>query len=98
MRARYKNLRGFTLVELVVVIMILGILAAIAAPRFFGASQQAVDNGIRQSLSVVRNAIDNYSAEHPGVLPGADGQELTFETDIAPYLRGHVFPTSPVAA
>jgi general secretion pathway protein G len=98
MRPRCKNLRGFTLIELVVVVMILGILAAIAAPRFFGASQQAVDNGLRHSLSVVRNAIDNYSADHPGELPGADGQELTFKTDLAAYLRGHDFPTSPVAA
>ena len=47
---------------------------------------------------MVRNAIDNYSAEHPGVMPGADGKELTFKTDIAAYLRGQDFPTCPVAA
>jgi type II secretory pathway pseudopilin PulG len=78
--------------------MILGILAAIAAPRLLGASNQAVDNSARQSLSVVRNAIDKYTVEHAGALPGADGQELTFTTDLKSYLRGQDFPTCAVAA
>src|SRR4051812_31323687 len=98
MRRRCKNLRAFTLVELVVVVMILGILAAIAAPRLFGASNQAIDNSARQSLGVVRNAIDKYTAEHAGTLPGADGQELTFTTDLKSYLRGQDFPACAVAA
>jgi general secretion pathway protein G len=89
---------GFSLIELVVVVMILGILAAIAAPRLLGASHQATDSGVRQSLGVVRNAIDQYAAEHAGAMPGADGQEPTFKSDIAGYLRGHDFPTCPVAA
>ena len=32
------------------------------------------------------------------MLPGADGNEVTFKTEIAPYLRGQDFPTCPVAA
>ena len=91
-----RPLHGFTLVELVVVVMILGILAAIGAPRLLGTSQQAVDNGLRQTLSVIRAAIDSFAAEHAGNLPGADGQENTFKSDMAAYLRGNTFPMCPV--
>lgn len=89
--------RGFSLVELVVVVLVLGIIAAIAVPRLFATSRTAVDNGLRQTLSVIRDAIDKYSAEH-GALPGADGSQATFKADLGPYLRGGVFPTCPVGA
>jgi general secretion pathway protein G len=98
MRKHCKNHIGFTLIELVVVVMILGILGAMAAPRLLGTSKQATDNGVRQSLSVVRDAIDQYTAAHAGALPGANGQEPTFKADVAPYLRGQDFPICPVAA
>jgi general secretion pathway protein G len=88
---------GFTLVELVVVVMILGILAAVAAPKLLSTSSAAADNGIKQSLGVMRDAIERYAAEHGGQLPGGDAAtEATFTTAIIPYLRGGVIPTCPV--
>jgi hypothetical protein len=47
---------------------------------------------------VIRTAIDSFSAEHGGTLPGADGAEATFKTDMVGYLRGSEFPTCPVGA
>ena len=74
------------------------ILAAIAAPRLLGASQQATDNGLRHTLSVIRSAIDTYAAEHNGALPGADGQAATVKSDLETYFRGRQFPTCTVGA
>jgi prepilin-type N-terminal cleavage/methylation domain-containing protein len=96
MRPTGQKLRAFTLFELVVVVMILGILASIAVPRMLNTSQQATENTARQSLSVIRTAIDQFSAEHNGKMPGADGQEATFKNDLADYLRGTDFPKCPV--
>src|SRR5262245_42222133 len=89
---RLSGPTGFTLVELVVVVMILGILAAIAAPRVLGAGDTATDNAVRQSLGVIRTAIDSFTAAHPDRLPGDDGEEKTFVVELAPYLRGREFP------
>jgi general secretion pathway protein G len=95
MRRRHS---GFTLIEMVVVVMIIGILATIAAPRLFGTAGRANDGVARQSLSVIRNAIDTFAAQHAGAFPGADGQETTFKSDLRAHLRGAAFPTCPVGA
>jgi len=94
-----KRRSGFTLIELVVVVMILGILAAIAVPKLVNTSKTATDGGLKQSLGVIRNCIELYAADNGGALPGADGNEATFKTNVRPYLRtGMTFPSCPVGA
>ena len=86
---------AFTLVELVVVIMILGILAAVAAPKLLKTSKTATDNGLRQTLSIVRDAIELYAAENGGSLPPCADVDKSLQAALKPYIRG-TFPKSPV--
>ena len=59
---------GFSLIEMVIVILILGIIAAVAAPRMFDTAATAEENTTRQQLGVMRNAIEMYRARS-GVYP-----------------------------
>jgi hypothetical protein len=45
---------------------------------------------------VIREAIDQFAAEHDGVLPGSDGSQTMFKADLQNYLRGEDFPICPV--
>jgi prepilin-type N-terminal cleavage/methylation domain-containing protein len=74
-----RNQRGFTLVELMIVVIIVGILAAVAIPMYQGATERAKASEAVAALGTIRGAMRVYYAEHGTyVISGvADGDQVT---------------------
>jgi len=81
--------RGFTLIELMVVLAIIATLLTIVAPRYFGHLDRAREAALRETLSVVRDSIDKFHAD-TGRYP-AELEELVSKR----YLRK--LPVDPVS-
>lgn len=70
--ARHKRLQtGFTLVELLIVVIILAILAAIVVPQFSSTTNDANQAAYDANLAALRSVVELYRQQHNGVYPGA---------------------------
>ena len=60
---------GFTLIELMIVMSILGLLLSIALPKYFQGLERAKESVLLQDLKIIREAIDHFYQDK-GVYPG----------------------------
>jgi len=76
--------KGFTLVEILIVVVILGILAAIVIPQFTQASTEAKLNSLCADLQTMRSQIELYKVQHNDVPPALATfvDQMTLTTDI----------------
>jgi len=95
---------AFTLVELLIVVIILGILAAVVVPQFSDASGDAQLSSLTTNLQTIRGQLELYKLQHGGLYPAmatfsdqmtgtTDVDGATTGSDFGPYLQA--IPNNP---
>ena len=98
----HKN-TAFTLIEILIVVMILAILAAIMVPQFTNATEESKMANLLSNLQSLRAQIELYKMHHNETYPTDINKQVTQKTDsdgtlnaagaYGPYL--HIFPANP---
>ena len=66
---KYKIINGFTLIELMIIIVIIGILAAIAIPNIIKIINRAKEASVRSNMHTVQFEVESYQVDHPESYP-----------------------------
>lgn len=85
--------RAFSLVEIVVVVVIMGIIAAVVVPRFAGAAQEARASAAESSLAGVRSSIASFRSRQ--IISGGDPYPTLAELTTASVIASGDMPANP---
>ena len=66
-----RNTKGFTLIELMIVVVIIGILAAIAIPNFISMQDRAREGSVKANMHTLQLATEDFAVQNDGTYPVA---------------------------
>jgi len=89
------NRRGFTLIELMIVVVIIGILAAIAIPNFLSMQDRAKEASVRANMHTIQVAFEDFNVLTNGTYPIAAASVTPAGDTLTDLLPGAVMPDNP---
>ncbi len=96
MNQRFNAYRkGFTLVEILIVVVILGILAAIVVPQFTNATQDAQAGNLKAQIKSLQNQAELYNARNNGAYPDFAAEGWGIATDTTSLIGGNYIKAAP---
>ena len=81
MKKSQRRASGFTLVEVLIVVVIMAILAATIIPQFSNSTSDAKINTCKFNVNTIRSQIELFKSQHDGKLPTGTLIEVTSKTD-----------------
>ena len=88
-----RNTKGFTLIELMIVVLIIGILAAIAIPNFVSMQDRAKEGSVKSNMHTLQLAVEDFAVTNDGVYP-----LLADAGTVEGLLPGAAYPDNPFTA